>query len=247
MGARTALVTGAGQGIGRAVCRELASAGMRIVALDVDPGSLRELELELASCASGAFFGRVVDVAQPSAVDDALGVLFDNGWTIDVLVPCAAVDPREDPLAIAHASAQRQFDTNFLPLLRLVEALVPGMRQRGFGRVVAIGSIQESRPRRDNLVYAALKAAQTHAVLHWARHSTTPGVTFNVVRPGAIETARNRDVLSDPAYRASILQRIPAGRLGRPEDCAATVAWLCTEAAGYLNGAVIDVDGGMRL
>src|SRR2546423_5118962 len=173
MGARTALVTGAGQGIGRAVCRELASAGMRIAALDADTGSLRKLGLELASCGSDAFFGRVVDVSQLSAVDAALTELSDNDWVIDVLVPCAAVDPREDPLAPAPASPQRHFDTNFLHLLRLVEALVPGMQERQFGRVVAIGSVQESRPRGDNLVYAALKAAQTHAMLHWAKHSTT--------------------------------------------------------------------------
>lgn len=219
---------------------------MRIVALDNHSAHLQTLARDLAT-ERVEVLPIAADISDPEAIDDALAQAAQRGWGIDVLVPCAAVDPREDPLGISRSSAQHQFAVNMLATLHLVAALVPAMQSRQYGRVIAIGSVQEERPRPDNLLYAALKAAQTHAMRSWARDCASAGVTFNVVRPGAIETARNRDVLADPVYRQSVLDRIPLGRLGQPRDCSAVVAWLCTEAASYLNGAVIDVDGGMRL
>ena len=242
----TALVTGAAQGIGRAICEALGRNGMRIVALDKDSAALRTLANDLAG-ESVDVLPLDADVSEAEAIDAALATVAQRGWDIDVLVPCAAIDPREDPLGVSRSSAQRQFAVNLLATLQLVAGLVPGMQARRYGRVIAIGSVQEERPRRDNLLYAALKAAQTHAVRSWARDCAGGDVTFNVVRPGAIETRRNRDVLADPVYRQSVLDRIPLKRLGQPHDCAGIVAWLCTDAASYVNGAVIDVDGGMRL
>jgi NAD(P)-dependent dehydrogenase (short-subunit alcohol dehydrogenase family) len=219
---------------------------MRVAAIDAHAPSLRSLEEDIKAIGAECV-GAVADVSDPSALQGALAAVNSGCRGIDVLVSCAAIDPRENQLEIPRESAVRQFDINLLPLLQLVEALVPAMQRGQFGRVIAIGSVQESRPRSDNLVYAALKAAQTHAILNWARHSTGGCVTFNVVRPGAIETARNRDVLSDASYRGAVVKRIPLGRLGQPGDCAGIVAWLCTDSANYVNGTVIDVDGGMRL
>lgn len=243
---RTALITGAARGIGRAICDALASQGIRILALDQDHGALSTSvnELRLAGATVDPLF---TDLADASDLASVLAEIVKAGTEVDVLVPCAAIDPREDQLRVPLESAHRQFAVNMLATLQMVEAFVPGMQQRGWGRVVAIGSVQEERPRPDNLIYAALKAAQTHAMRNWARSAAGPNLTFNVVRPGAIETDRNRDVLADPAYRQAVLDRIPLGRLGRAADCSAVVAWLCGEQAAYVNGAVIDVDGGMRL
>lgn len=99
----------------------------------------------------------------------------------------------------------------------------------------------------DALVYVATKAAQTATMRTLAHHHAGSGVTFNTLRPGAIETARNAHRLADPAFRAAVTACIPAGRIGVTEDCAGIAVALCTDACAYVNGAEIPVDGGMGL
>lgn len=243
---RTALVTGAAAGIGMAIAEALAGGGARVVALDRDAAGIERCVARLRALGADAL-PAVVDLADPGAIDAALQDITDAGTAIDMLVLCASVEIREPWQAVSDAAMNRQWAVNLSATVQLVRALVPGMRERGFGRVVAIGSVQESRPRDDCLVYAASKAAQTQMMLNWARHAAAPGVTFNVLRPGAIETERNRALLASPAYREAVVARVPLGRIGSPADCVGAALLLCSPAGSYLNGAVIDVDGGMRL
>ncbi len=121
------------------------------------------------------------------------------------------------------------------------------MAGRGFGRLIAIGSIQQVREHPEMLVYAASKAALESMVRNIARQVAGQGVTCNVLAPGAIATARNREALADAAYRNALLARIPAGRLGTPEDCAEVALFLTSNAARYVTGTTLFVDGGMHL
>jgi len=124
---------------------------------------------------------------------------------------------------------------------------VPGMRERGWGRVVALGSVQETRANLVHLVYAGQKAAQTNMVLTLARTLGERGVTFNVIQPGAIHTDRNAAVLAEPGFREQVIARIPARRLGAADDVVGAAMLLCGDAGSYINGATIAVDGGLRL
>ena len=113
-----------------------------------------------------------------------------------------------------------QSEVNLHATVRLIQAFLPGMIARGFGRIIAIGSVQEARPNADcHFYYAATKAAQTSMILNLARTLREPGITCNVIKPGAILTDRNRAVLAEPAYEAAVLERIPLRRLGAPQDC----------------------------
>jgi NAD(P)-dependent dehydrogenase (short-subunit alcohol dehydrogenase family) len=243
---RTALVTGAAAGIGQAIAEALADGGARVVALDRDAAGTERCVTRLRALGADVL-PAVVDLADPDAIDTALQGIDVAAAAIDMLVLCASVEIREPWQAVSNAAMNLQWAVNLSATVQLVRALVPGMRERGFGRVVAVGSVQESRPREDCLVYAASKAAQTQMMLNWARHAAASGVTFNVLRPGAIETERNRALLANTAYRDAVVARVPLGRIGLPADCVGAAMLLCSPAATYLNGAVIDVDGGMRL
>ena len=140
-----------------------------------------------------------------------------------------------------------QSEVNLHATVRLIQAFLPGMIVRGFGRIVAIGSVQEERPNPSHFYYAATKAAQTSMILNLARTLREPGITCNVIKPGAILTDRNRAVLADPAYQAAVLERIPLRRIGAPQDCVGAALLLCSPEGAYINGAEIAVDGGLRL
>ena len=243
---RTALITGAAAGIGQAIAEALAGGGARVVVLDRDAAGTERFVARLRALGADVL-PAVVDLADIGAINAALHEIAVAGTAIDMLLLCASVEIREPWQAVSDEAMNRQWAVNLSATVQLVRALVPGMRERGFGRVVAIGSVQESRPRDDCLVYAASKAAQTQMMLNWARHASAPGVTFNVLRPGAIETERNRALLADVAYRESVVARVPLRRLGSPADCVGAALLLCSPTGSYLNGAVIDVDGGMRL
>jgi NAD(P)-dependent dehydrogenase (short-subunit alcohol dehydrogenase family) len=116
------------------------------------------------------------------------------------------------------------------------------MAERGWGRVVAVGSVQQVRPHPQMLVYAGTKAAQLNWTMNLARQYGGRGVTVNNLAPGAIRTARNEAQMR--TEEAALVERIPAGRLGRPDDLAGAALLLCSDAGSYINGANLYVDGG---
>jgi NAD(P)-dependent dehydrogenase (short-subunit alcohol dehydrogenase family) len=241
---RVALVTGAARGIGLAIATGLAEAGAGVILHDRDREAtdLAVAELGARGFAAG---GLVHDLADPAAPERMRAVLAEAGP--DILILCASVEILEGWDRISEAALALQSEVNLHATVRLIRAFLPGMILRGFGRIVAIGSVQEERPNPSHFYYAATKAAQTSMILNLARSLREPGITCNVIKPGAILTDRNRAVLADPAYEAAVLERIPLRRLGAPQDCVGTALLLCSPEGAYINGAEIAVDGGLRL
>jgi NAD(P)-dependent dehydrogenase (short-subunit alcohol dehydrogenase family) len=231
---KRALITGSTQGIGRAIARAFAAHGAQVCVHGVEEST------------SAEFYIRA-DLGVPGGAD-ALADAVEERWSgVDILVLNAALQVRAAWDAVADADMKRQIEANFTAGYRLIRRFVPGMGDRGWGRVIAIGSIQEIKEHPEMLIYAATKAAQTSLVRNLARQLAPRGVTVNVLSPGAIATARNQEALADPAYRDAVAAKIPAGRIGDAADCAGAAVFLASPAARYVTGATIRVDGGMHL
>jgi glucose 1-dehydrogenase len=239
-----ALVTGAARGIGRAIAAGLAESGVNVVLHD-RPQSPLLAGAEAEIRAFGVEVHTVVaDLEDPAQCDRLAAEAMALAGRIDILVLNASVEVRSDWRAAPLGAIDQQFAVNLRSSLLLLQKLVPPMLERGFGRVLSIGSVQEEMPNPDLMVYAACKAAQANVIRSLARKHGSSGVTFNTLAPGAIETERNAAALADSAHRANIAAKIPAGRLGDVADCVPAALLLCSQGAGYINGATVRVDGG---
>jgi NAD(P)-dependent dehydrogenase (short-subunit alcohol dehydrogenase family) len=243
---RVALVTGGARGIGLAIATRLAEAGAHAIIHDRDAvaANAAAVDLQARDLIASTLIADLADAAAPAVMAAELTA---NGTEPDILVLCASVETLEAWDAVSEAAMAAQTQINLHATVRLLQAFLPGMLAHGFGRVIAIGSVQEARPNPTHFYYAATKAAQTNMVLNLARTLRAPDVTCNIIQPGAILTDRNRAVLAQPGRQEQVLARIPLGRLGQAEDCAGAALLLCSPEGSYINGAEIAVDGGMRL
>jgi len=241
---RTALVTGARREIGRAIALGLAGAGARIAVHHAGT------EKEAADAASvvreiEAIGSEAAAFAQDFALDDAgkhLAAAVTAWAPIDILVLNASIELVEDFMSVTREHFDRQIAVNLRTTMELLQALMPPMAERGWGRVVTIGSVQQERPHPRMLVYAGSKAAQLNWALSLARQFGSTGVTVNNLAPGAILTARNREQMATEGE--ALAARIPVGRLGRPDDLVGAAMLLCSDAGCYINGVNLFVDGG---
>ena len=161
--------------------------------------------------------------------------------------------PIMEPLrqAILHADitfmTTPQMQTNFASSLRLIQLCAPKMKEKGWGRVLTVGSVQQYKPHKDMLVYAASKAAQMNMVQNLAKQLAPFGITVNNLAPGVIATPRNDAALADPDYAPKVLSGIPMGYAGESQDCAGAALLLCSDEGRYITGIDLVVDGGMKL
>jgi NAD(P)-dependent dehydrogenase (short-subunit alcohol dehydrogenase family) len=241
---RTALVTGARREIGRAIALGLAGAGARLAIHHTgtaeEAGDATAVVREVQ-----AMGGQAAAFGQDFTHDDAgrhLAATVTAWAPVDILVLNASIELPEDFLAITRDHFDRQIAVNLRTTMELLQTLVPPMAERGWGRVVTIGSVQQERPHPAMFVYAGTKAAQLNWALSLARQFGGQGVTVNNLAPGAILTARNREQMA--AEGEALARRIPAGRLGCPDDLVGAAMLLCSDAGGYINGVNLFVDGG---
>lgn len=244
---RTALVTGARREIGREIALTLAGVGARLAIHHADTAEEAHdadavvREIEQAGGVARAF-------GQDFALDDAGHRLAGavTAWSpVDILVLNASIELPEAYQGISRQRFDKQIAVNLRSPLELLQALVPAMAARGWGRVVTIGSVQQVRPHPQMMVYAGTKAAQLNWAWNLARQFGGKGVTVNNLAPGAILTARNRTQMATEGD--ALVQRIPAGRLGRPDDLAGAALLLCSDAGAYINGVNLYVDGGRSI
>lgn len=240
---RVALVTGAGQGMGAAIAARLAGAGARVAVNDIVEASARATAERVGGSA------HPFDVADPEAAAEALAAIEADLGPVDLLVANHAhmtMAPFED---VTQADWARTLAVNLLGTATLVELAAPGMRERGFGRIVVIASEWGVTGWPGATAYAASKGGLISFVKSAARALAPHGVAVNAVAPGIIDTPQLRvdaDAAGIPleAMIEQYARDIPLGRVGRPEEVAEVVAYLCGEAAIALVGQVVQPNGG---
>lgn len=240
---KRALVTGSSRGIGRAIAFALAGAGAEVIF----HGSRESAAL---SAAFSEARKNGWDVRFETAdLNDARAVEFlaEHTGPVDILVLNASFQKYQTVEDFSGADFDAQFQVNLGASFRLIRAFIPGMTARKWGRVLALGSVNEWKPSPRLPVYAATKAALSNLMRNCAKKYGPEGITFNTLSPGVMDTDRNREVLSDAAAVETLLKNIPARRFGTPEDCAAIALLLCSDAGSYLTGCDIPVAGGMQL
>ena len=172
---------------------------------------------------------------------------FEDAGDVDVLVLNASVQFRHHWNEITYEEFDRQMRVNLYASLRLIQLYAPAMLEKRWGRIIAIGSVQEFVPHKDMAIYAASKSGLDNLVKNLAKQFGSRQVTVNNVLPGAMLTPRNADAVSDKAYLAKVVSGIPLGCMGKASDCNGIVRLLAGEEGSYITGATICVDGGMSL
>ena len=240
---KLALVTGSSRGIGRAVAFALGRAGARVYFHGASDSPALRSAVEAARTEGIAAEPHVADLGDEAACLRLAAECSDA----DVLVLNASVQSYGHVEEFDDAEFERMVRTNLRSSFALVRAFAPRMAARGWGRIVSVGSVNQSHPAPRLAIYAAVKAAQKNLMLTAAKEWAARGVTVNTVSPGVIATDRNAKVLSDAAFAEPLRESVPAGRFGTPEDCAGIVLALCSDACSYVTGADIPVDGGLSL
>jgi 3-oxoacyl-[acyl-carrier protein] reductase len=238
---KVALVTGASKGIGRAIAAELVAEGALVA---IASRSRERIEATASDIGAVAFVhdGADLDGAAPlvASVEERLG-------PIDILV-CNTGGPPGGPDALGFTREQWQaaYTTLVLAPMALIDAVVPGMRERGFGRVLNVASAGVREPIPNLMLSNAHRISMVNAFKTLASQIAAAGVTLNTVLPGRIDTDRLGELYgSREAAAASAAQEVPAGRLGTVEEFAAVATFLCSERASYVTGETVAVDGGM--
>ena len=231
--ARTVLVTGGNRGIGLAIAQAFAKQGDKVAVTHRGTGAPEGL------------FGVRCDITDPAAVDTAFSAVEAELGPVEVLVANAGLTDDTLLLRMSEEQWARVLDTNLTGSWRVAKRASTKMLRARWGRIIFISSVVGHLGAPGQVNYAASKAGLVGMARSIARELGTRNITANVVAPGYVETDMTA-VLSDEV-KAGYLKQIPAGRFATPDEVAGAVTWLASDAAGYVTGAVIPVDGGVGM
>ena len=241
---RVALVTGASRGIGESIARRLAAEGAVVLAAS---RSTSELDRVVADIERAGGRARVLelDVSQPSSIEAAMKSALEEHGQIDVLVNNAGITEDNLILRMSREAWDRVLTTNLTGAFLLIQAVVKGMVRKRYGRIVNVTSVVGLMGNAGQANYAAAKAGLVGLTRSVARELGSRNVTCNAVAPGFIATAMT-DRMTEQA-REGLSGQIPLQRLGSPDEVASAVAFLASEDAAYVTGAVLNVSGGLYM
>jgi 3-oxoacyl-[acyl-carrier protein] reductase len=241
---QTALVTGATRGIGKAIALELARAGANVVGTaTTDAGAVAISAYLREAGARGE--GIRLDVTDAASIEPAIAGVATRAGEITILINNAGITRDNLLLRMKDDEWDAIMDTNLKSAYRLSKAVLRGMMKARHGRIVNIGSVVGASGNAGQANYAAAKAALIGFSKSLAQEIGSRNITVNCVAPGFIDTDMTRS-LTD-AQRQKLIERIPLGRLGLPEDVAHAVAFLASREAGYITGATLHVNGGLYM
>ena len=255
---KRAVVTGSSSGIGEAIAKAMAAEGASVVVHGRREAEAKRVAAEIKA-AGGKAVVALGDLSTDAGADAVAKVANDAFGGVDILVNNAGAFPQKDWLESTAGEWNDLYNQNVGSMVRLITRLVPGMKQRGWGRVISIASVVGTMPFGSSGNYSATKGANINLAVSLAKDLAGTGITSNAVSPGMIVTPGVEEMLKGmapkiglPADDFAALEQFavknmvpnPSGRLGRVEDIAAAVTFLASPLAGYINGTNIRVDGG---
>jgi 3-oxoacyl-[acyl-carrier protein] reductase len=240
---RIAIVTGASRGIGRATAKMLAAAGAEVVAAAREEHA--RATVDEITAAGGRAYVASVEVSDRDSVDRLVAGALERSGRIDILVSNAGIARDQLMLRMKREDWDAVIATNLTALFSCTQAVLKTMVRQRSGRIIAIGSIVGQAGNPGQVNYAASKAGIIGFSKALALEVASRGITVNVVSPGLIDTDMTRAISEDA--HDTWASRIPLGRLGSPDDVASAVCFLASDAASYITGQVLAVNGGMYM
>jgi 3-oxoacyl-[acyl-carrier protein] reductase len=238
---RVALVTGAGQGLGRAMATRLVAEGATVAICDVNEVGIKETA---AACPRGSVHTAVVDVSRADEVRDWTATVLGRLGRIDILVNNAGVIRDNRLENMTDDDWETVVGVNLRGVFNCCRAVMATMKAQHYGRILSLSSMSW-RGNFGQTNYAAAKAGVVGMARTIAVEGAPHGITSNVIAPGLIDTPMLASM--NAAGRAKLAARIPVGHVGSPDDIAEAAAYLCADAAAYVTGVVLDVDGGIGI
>ncbi len=249
---KNALVTGGSLGIGRAAAAALAAAGVDVAIVARDAPRLAAVAAELDEAGEGSVVAIPGDMSKVEDIERVIAATREAFGAIDILVNNAGSSPAGRIQDLDDETWAAAFGLKFMGYMRCARAVVPEMRSRRWGRVVNVIGRGGHNPSADYILGGSFNAALLNFTRALAKDCAPDNITVNGVNPGATDTPRWQQLveqkaaftnMTQDAIQAESAAEIPAGRMGRPEDIADMIAFLCSERASYVNGAFLNVDG----
>ena len=239
---KTALITGATGGIGSAIARALHFQGAKVILSGTRQGSLDELAHELSDRAHPI----AADLSNKSSIDSLIKQISDISTDgVDIVINNAGIVRDNLLVRMKDEEWNQVLDINLFAGYKLIQGLMRGMMKRRWGRIIGISSVVGTSGNPGQANYAAAKAGMIGFSKALAQEVATRGITVNVIAPGMIQTAMTDDLNEEQSAR--LLSTIPLGRLGSPDEIAASVIYLASDEAAYVTGVTLHVNGGMAM
>ena len=240
---KVALVTGAARGIGKAIAQRFLLEGAMVIISDINKENLEQTVAGLSGL--GSIESILIDVTRFEQVQSAFAGVIEKHGRIDILVNNAGITADAQLINMTEAQFDAVIAVNLKGVFCCTKAVVGSMTERGYGRIINMASVTAHNGNFGQTNYAASKAGVVSMTQTWAKEFGKKGITVNAVAPGYIETEMVH--LVPEKILQSIREKTPERRLGKPEEIAAACAYLASDDAAFINGAVINVDGGLVL
>jgi 2-hydroxycyclohexanecarboxyl-CoA dehydrogenase len=245
---RTALVTGAAGGIGTAISRHLAAAGANVAVCDLNHQAARGVADQLAGAGKGTTKAYGIDVSDSASVAAAVSAAEADLGPIDIVVNNAGIDIIERFVDSVEDTWRKIVSVNYLGTVTVTRAVLDGMIERRYGRIINIGSDAGRVGSSGEVVYSGTKGAVIAFAKALARETATKGVTVNTVCPGPTDTPLLKQVADAGQARFEALSKaVPMKRIGTPDDIAPAVVFFASDGAAYITGQTLSVSGGLTM